>query len=76
MVYERLAHHHTPVFTVNELRHVVEAEWAAVAGHVIQSVKDSGYTILRFYDSGDAILRFCRFSTMSSRITTAIATTG
>ncbi|GFW54353.1 hypothetical protein TNCV_3703131 [Trichonephila clavipes] len=41
MVAERLARHHTPVTTVDELFHRVEAAWASVPVHTIQSVFDS-----------------------------------
>ncbi|GFT37078.1 HTH_Tnp_Tc3_2 domain-containing protein [Trichonephila clavipes] len=38
MVAERLAHHHTAVITVDELWHCVEAAWASVLVHAIQSL--------------------------------------
>ncbi|GFX18412.1 uncharacterized protein TNCV_4307131 [Trichonephila clavipes] len=41
MVAERLARHHTPVTTVDELGNRVEAEWASVSVHAIQSLFDS-----------------------------------
>ncbi|GFX12010.1 uncharacterized protein TNCV_2997941 [Trichonephila clavipes] len=41
MVVERLALHYTPVTTVDELWHCVEAAWASVPVHVIQSLFDS-----------------------------------
>ncbi|GFV20441.1 transposable element Tcb2 transposase [Trichonephila clavipes] len=41
MIAERLACHHTPVTTVDELWHRVEAAWASVPVHAIQSLFDS-----------------------------------
>ncbi|GFT21569.1 hypothetical protein TNCV_2307871 [Trichonephila clavipes] len=41
MVAERLAGHHTPVTTVEEMWHRVEAAWSSVPVHVIQSLLDS-----------------------------------
>ncbi|GFW19747.1 uncharacterized protein TNCV_1606371 [Trichonephila clavipes] len=41
MAAERLARHHTPVTTVDELWHRVEAAWASVPIHAIQSLSDS-----------------------------------
>ncbi|GFX62573.1 hypothetical protein TNCV_4867361 [Trichonephila clavipes] len=41
MVTERLARQHTPVTTVDELWHRVEAAWTSVSVHVIQSLFDS-----------------------------------
>ncbi|GFT53080.1 hypothetical protein TNCV_4232201 [Trichonephila clavipes] len=41
MVAERQAHHHTLVTTVDELGHRVEAPWASVPVHAIQSLFDS-----------------------------------
>ncbi|GFV74692.1 hypothetical protein TNCV_1178291 [Trichonephila clavipes] len=41
MVAERLARHHTPVTTVDELWYCVEAAWAFVPVHAIQSLFDS-----------------------------------
>ncbi|GFW01909.1 uncharacterized protein TNCV_3028801 [Trichonephila clavipes] len=38
---ERLARHHTPVSTVDELWYRVEAAWSSVPVHVIQSLFDS-----------------------------------
>ncbi|GFW99538.1 hypothetical protein TNCV_3417711 [Trichonephila clavipes] len=38
MVAERLKRHHTPVTTVDELRHRVEAAWSSVHVHAIQSL--------------------------------------
>ncbi|GFV63480.1 hypothetical protein TNCV_4553261 [Trichonephila clavipes] len=40
MVFERLACHQTPVTTVDELWHCVEATWASVPAHSIQSLFD------------------------------------
>ncbi|GFW46953.1 transposable element Tcb1 transposase [Trichonephila clavipes] len=41
LVAERLARHHTSVTTVDELWHRVEAAWAPVHVHTIQSLFDS-----------------------------------
>ncbi|MBJ4999813.1 IS630 family transposase [Salmonella enterica subsp. enterica serovar Hadar] len=41
MVAKRLARHHSPVTTVDELWHSVEAAWTAVPVHAIQSLFDS-----------------------------------
>ncbi|GFV31671.1 hypothetical protein TNCV_2189841 [Trichonephila clavipes] len=41
MTAERLSRHHTSVTTVNELWHRVEAAWAFVPVHAIQSLFDS-----------------------------------
>ncbi|GFX06461.1 hypothetical protein TNCV_3016951 [Trichonephila clavipes] len=41
MVAERLSRHHTPVTTVGELWHRVEAEWASVPVHATQFLFDS-----------------------------------
>ncbi|GFT53056.1 hypothetical protein TNCV_4232031 [Trichonephila clavipes] len=41
MVAEQLAHHHTPVTSVDELWHPVEAAWASVPIHATQSLFDS-----------------------------------
>ncbi|GFS57823.1 hypothetical protein TNCV_2909181 [Trichonephila clavipes] len=41
MVAERLAHNHTRATTVDELWHRVEAAWAFVLLHAIQSLFDS-----------------------------------
>ncbi|GFX15272.1 hypothetical protein TNCV_3302032 [Trichonephila clavipes] len=38
MVAEQLSHHHTPVTMVDELGHHVEAAWASVPVHAIQSL--------------------------------------
>ncbi|GFX63272.1 hypothetical protein TNCV_3895971 [Trichonephila clavipes] len=38
MAAEQLAHHHTPVTTAYELWHHVEAAWASVPVHTIQSL--------------------------------------
>ena len=38
MIVEGLADHHIPVTTVHELWHLVEAAWAAVSVHAIQSL--------------------------------------
>ncbi|PRD31960.1 UNVERIFIED_CONTAM: hypothetical protein NCL1_21900 [Trichonephila clavipes] len=40
MVYERLTRNYTPVPTVDELWHRVEAAWASVPVHAIQSLFD------------------------------------
>ncbi|GFY12328.1 hypothetical protein TNCV_284311 [Trichonephila clavipes] len=40
-VAERLARHHTPDTTVDELWHRVEARWSFVPEHAIQSLFDS-----------------------------------
>ncbi|GFV87340.1 uncharacterized protein TNCV_4033121 [Trichonephila clavipes] len=41
MVAEMLARHHTPINTVDELVHRVEATWAYVPVHAIQSLIDA-----------------------------------
>ncbi|GFW72100.1 hypothetical protein TNCV_4789871 [Trichonephila clavipes] len=41
MVAERLARHHTAIATVDELWHRIEAAWASVPVHAIQSLFDS-----------------------------------
>ena len=41
MVAERLVRYHTPVTTVDELRHLVENVWATVPVHAIQSQYNS-----------------------------------
>ncbi|GFX57653.1 transposable element Tcb1 transposase [Trichonephila clavipes] len=41
MVAERLAYHHTPATTVDELWYRVEAAWSSVPEHAIQSLFDS-----------------------------------
>ncbi|GFT29134.1 HTH_Tnp_Tc3_2 domain-containing protein [Trichonephila clavipes] len=41
MVAERLARHHTPVTTIDELWYRVEAAWSSVPVHAIQSLFDS-----------------------------------
>ncbi|GFV01259.1 transposable element Tcb1 transposase [Trichonephila clavipes] len=41
MVDERLSRQHTSVTTVDELWHRVEAAWASVYGHALQSLFDS-----------------------------------
>ncbi|GFV62128.1 hypothetical protein TNCV_4109311 [Trichonephila clavipes] len=38
VVAERLAHHHTPVITVDKLWYRVEAAWSSVPVHAIQSL--------------------------------------
>ncbi|GFV57078.1 transposable element Tcb1 transposase [Trichonephila clavipes] len=38
MVAERLAHLHTPVTTVDELWHRVEAAWVSIPAHATQSL--------------------------------------
>ncbi|GFT95735.1 transposable element Tcb1 transposase [Trichonephila clavipes] len=41
LVVERLACHHTPVITVDELRYRVEAAWSSLSVHAIQCLFDS-----------------------------------
>ncbi|GFS89231.1 hypothetical protein TNCV_1259631 [Trichonephila clavipes] len=41
MVAERLARHHTPVTTVDELWYRLEAAWSSVPVHAFQSLLDS-----------------------------------
>ncbi|GFX89291.1 hypothetical protein TNCV_1339901 [Trichonephila clavipes] len=41
MIPQRLARHHIPVITVNELWYRVEAAWSSAPVHAIQSLFDS-----------------------------------
>ncbi|GFW91262.1 hypothetical protein TNCV_736771 [Trichonephila clavipes] len=41
MIAERLDRHHTPVITVDDLWHRVEASWESVPVHAIQSLFES-----------------------------------
>ena len=67
MVAERLASHHTPVTTVNELWHLVEAEWAVVPAYGIQSLYNSmprritSVIVARGGCSGYCFLKNCAF---------------
>ena len=41
IVAKQLAPHHTPITIVNELKHLIEATWATVLKHAIQSLYNS-----------------------------------